>query len=219
MVSRGLFQAQQFCDFTWQNIFFMWVALNSWAPKDLISEMLHLSSKATGFSWQSHLVSPAAWAQGLKLCILHFQVPLMIAVSVGNYTAWIFSGESELSLVYISIGWPEWQGDFYFQVVVESIAGGRGRWKCLLGPSLVPGARGSPWPPEGNREDSGEAAEVPPWGCLCCAGLVPCAPLSAGAALGQCLQMSEHGCWLSLAATARFSQAGSKTCVKPHSFF
>lgn len=84
--------------------------------------------------------------------------------------------------------------------------------RVSAGPGHGAGCWGSPWPPEGEREAGGVAAQMAQWGWLCCTG--PLVLRSASAVL--CLQVSEHGCWLSLAATARFSQTESKTCVKPH---
>lgn len=101
-----------------------------------------------------------------------------------------------------------------------STRGGAGAVKVSAGPALVPGARGSRWPPEGSREAGGEASEghaglgsaLPRWPG-------PAVLRSAPAAWVLCLQGSEHGCCLSLPAATRFSQAESKTWGKPTSVF
>ena len=64
----------------------------------------------------------------MESCVLHFEVPLVIAFSHLVTTLLGFSAsESELSLVYTSIRWPRLRGDFHFHTEVE--------WRkpCLTG--------------------------------------------------------------------------------------
>lgn len=80
----------------------------------------------------------------MESCVLHFQVPLIIAVlQLVTILLGFSSSESELSLVYISIHWLELQGDFYFQIEVK-LCSTVEYWKCHVSlPPSLRRARGS----------------------------------------------------------------------------